>query len=47
MAFGLPVVTGRSGGVVETVVDGKTGILFDSGNIDAHALLLSFLKILN
>ncbi len=43
MAFGLPVVTGRSGGVVETVVDGKTGILFDSGNIDAHAS--AFIKL--
>lgn len=29
MAAGTPVVAYKSGGVVETVVDGKTGILFD------------------
>lgn len=37
MAAGIPVVTGRSGGVCETVVDGETGILFQPGDIDAHA----------
>jgi colanic acid/amylovoran biosynthesis glycosyltransferase len=37
MAAGLPVVTGRSGGVSETVVDGSTGFLFSPGDITAHA----------
>jgi glycosyltransferase involved in cell wall biosynthesis len=37
MALGLPVVTGRSGGVCETVVDEETGILFAPGDIGAHA----------
>jgi glycosyltransferase involved in cell wall biosynthesis len=37
MAFGLPVVTGSSGGVIETVVNGETGILFNPGDIHAHA----------
>jgi colanic acid/amylovoran biosynthesis glycosyltransferase len=44
MAAGVPVVTGRSGGVCETVVNGETGILFAPGDIAAHAdalLLLS------
>ncbi|MFN8707243.1 MAG: glycosyltransferase family 4 protein [Planctomyces sp.] len=44
MAAGIPVVTGRSGGVCETVVNGETGILFAPGDIAAHAdalLLLS------
>lgn len=37
MAHGIPVVTGRSGGVKETVLDCETGILFDSNDISAHA----------
>lgn len=37
MAFGLPVVTGSSGGVIETVVNGETGILFNPGDILSHA----------
>lgn len=40
MAAGLPVVTGISGGVCETVVDGETGILFEPGDVDAHARAL-------
>jgi len=40
MAAGLPVVTGRSGGVCETVVDGETGILFEPLDIEAHAAAL-------
>lgn len=40
MADGLPVVTGRSGGVVETIVDGETGILFEPGDVAAHAAAL-------
>ncbi len=37
MAAGLPVLSGRSGGLVETVVEGQTGFLFDPGDIDAQA----------
>jgi len=37
MAAGLPVVSGRSGSLPEIVEDGKEGILFDPGDIDAHA----------
>lgn len=40
MAAGLPVVTGRSGGVDEIVVDGETGILFASGDVAAHTAAL-------
>ena len=36
MACGLPIVTGASGGVNETVLDGETGILFPPGNVEAH-----------
>jgi glycosyltransferase involved in cell wall biosynthesis len=37
MAAGLPVVTGRSGAIEETVVDGATGRLFPPGSIADHA----------
>jgi glycosyltransferase involved in cell wall biosynthesis len=37
MAFGIPVITGSSGGVIETVINGETGILFNPGDIVAHA----------
>ncbi len=40
MAAGLPVVTGRSGGVCETVVDGETGYLIEPGDVAAHAAAL-------
>jgi glycosyltransferase involved in cell wall biosynthesis len=42
MAAGLPVVTSRSGTLVETVIDGKTGILVDKNNAAelAQALLV-------
>jgi len=40
MAAGLPVVTGRSGGVCETVVSGETGFLFEPGDVEAHATVL-------
>jgi glycosyltransferase involved in cell wall biosynthesis len=43
MFAGLPVVTGRYGGVCETVVDGETGILFEPGDIEAHAECLASL----
>ncbi|MEM9365514.1 MAG: glycosyltransferase family 4 protein [Planctomycetota bacterium] len=37
MASGLPVITGRNGGVCETVVHGETGLLFQPGDVAAHA----------
>jgi glycosyltransferase involved in cell wall biosynthesis len=37
MAAGLPVVCTKSGGVVESVVDGKTGFLNEPGDIEAQA----------
>ena len=37
MAAGLPVVTGRSGGVVESIIDGVTGFLVTPGDIEEHA----------
>ena len=40
MSFGIPVVTGKSAGVTETVVDGKTGFLVPPGNIKAHSDVL-------
>ena len=42
MAAGLPVVTSRSGTLVETVIDGKTGILVEKNSATelAQALLL-------
>ncbi len=35
--FGKPSVAGNSGGVSEAVLDGKTGILVDGGNVDEIA----------
>ena len=37
MAEALPVVGTRSGGVVETVVDGETGVLVAPGDMDGQA----------
>ena len=41
----LPVVTSRSGTLVETVVDGKTGILVEKNNPEELAAAL--LRLLN
>ena len=40
MAAGLPVVSGLSGGLAETVDDGVTGILVAPGDVEAHARAL-------
>ena len=43
MACGLPVIASRSGGVVEAVVDGETGLLFEPGSADSMAAAMSAL----
>jgi glycosyltransferase involved in cell wall biosynthesis len=40
MGAGLPVVTGESGGIKETVIPNKTGFLFTPGDVKAHAQYL-------
>lgn len=45
LAFGLPVVTGRSGGVVDIVEDGHNGFLIEPGDVTKHAVL--FLQLEN
>ncbi|MBF9059791.1 glycosyltransferase [Rhodobacterales bacterium HKCCSP123] len=40
MASGLPVVTGKSGGLPEIVNDQVTGILFEPGSVEEHATAL-------
>ena len=45
MAAGLPVVTGNSGAVEETVLDGVTGILVSPGDISAHSKALARLAL--
>lgn len=37
MAAGLPVVAPRSGGPLESVVDGETGLLFEPGDVEQAA----------
>jgi len=37
MSYGLPIVGTKSGGVIETVIDGKTGILVQPGDINSQA----------
>lgn len=40
---GLPAVAGRSGGAVEAILDGRTGLLVDPNEVEAIALALKFL----
>jgi glycosyltransferase involved in cell wall biosynthesis len=40
-ASGCPVLAGAAGGVLETVVDGETGVLVPEGNVEAFAEVLS------
>ncbi len=40
MAAGLPVMATRVGSVHETVLDGQTGYLVDTGDAQAHGTLL-------
>lgn len=43
MAAGLPIVSCQIGGILETVIDGRTGILIQPGDVEAQAL--AFLKL--
>jgi glycosyltransferase involved in cell wall biosynthesis len=43
MSYGLPIITGKSGGIVESVIHGQTGFLVAPGDVDAyveHLMLL-------
>lgn len=40
MSYGIPVVSTRSGGIVESVVSGETGILVKPGDINAQARVI-------
>ena len=42
-ALGKPAVGARIGGISELVIDGKTGMLFDSGNADDLSLKIEYL----
>lgn len=45
MACGLPVIASRIGGVVDVVEDGKSGILFEAGDVSGLAsAMIRFLK---
>mgnify|MGYP003116350781 CR=1 FL=1 len=43
MSYSLPVITGKCGGVEDSIRDGETGYLIDPGNIEEHAE--KFLKL--
>lgn len=45
MAAGLPVITGNSGGITETVIENVTGYFFTQGNVDKQAELLYKLSL--
>jgi len=46
MSFGKPVISLRSGGVVETVIDGKTGVFFDKPTVNSLVKSLKKFKSL-
>ena len=46
-SYGCPVVGYQSGGIIETVIDGKTGILFDKLTPESCANAITKLKKLN
>ncbi len=43
MSHGLPVITGKCGGVEDSIINGETGYLVEPGNIEEHAE--KFLKL--
>ncbi len=44
MGYGVPVVAHRSGGLMETVIEGKTGVLFDKLNVENVVTAINRLK---
>ena len=40
MAAGTPVVAYKSGGVMETVIDGKTGVFFEEANVESLVMAI-------
>ncbi|MBI2617730.1 glycosyltransferase [Candidatus Gottesmanbacteria bacterium] len=47
MSYGAPVIASRDGGVAESVVDGKTGILFDEYSIEDLIAAIKKIQKLN
>ena len=47
MSVGTPVIAYKSGGVKETVIDGKTGIFFDSPTMESLLVTLNRFEKLN
>ena len=47
MGYGIPVVALRSGGVPETIIEGKTGVLFDELNLEIVVAAMKKLDKLN
>lgn len=43
MAFGKPTIGSRVGGIPEQIEDGKTGFLFEMGNVEESARKMTFL----
>jgi glycosyltransferase involved in cell wall biosynthesis len=46
-AAGRPVIAARSGGVLETVIDGQTGVLAEPGDVAAFAVAIEALERLD
>lgn len=47
MGYGIPVIALRSGGLPETIIDGKTGLFFDELSVDAVKKALEHFKKLS
>ncbi len=45
MAVGIPVVASKTGGIQESVEQGKSGILVEPGNVDGYIEALSFFEL--
>ena len=45
MSYALPVIASRVGGLIESIEDGQTGLLFSPG--DSEGLVLAIRKLLN
>lgn len=47
MAYGTPVIAHKSGGAMETIIDGKTGLLFDEGTAKSLELAIKKFEKMN